>query len=201
MAWGWNKDEKQPDSPQGDGSRGQSGDGGTGDEPSEIPLIDSELNAAQQQIAKLQAERDDVNQRYLRTLADYQNSQRRALSNEKEAKQQGITSVVLNALTVLDHFDLALAQDPSTATAESIISGVKVIRDELMKVLQNHGVQIIAAAPNGEFNPAFHQAVMQTENPEIEPGRIVSTLQTGYQLNDRVIRPAMVSIRPKSGEA
>lgn len=201
MAWGWNKDEKRPDSPKGEGPEGDPIAGPEGDEIPEMPVMDAELDAAQQQIAKLQAERDDINQRYLRTLADYQNSQRRALSNEKEAKQQGITSVVLNALTVLDHFDLALAQDPTKATTESIISGVKVIRDELMKVLQNHGVHLIAAAPNDMFDPAVHQAVMQTENPDIEPGHIVAALQPGYQLNDRVIRPAMVSIRPKSGEA
>jgi molecular chaperone GrpE len=201
MDWRRHKDQKKPEAPRSEPDASQSEPVDQGGEAAEIPVIDAELDAAQQQIAKLQAERDDLNQRYLRTLADYQNSQRRALSNEKEAKQQGITSVVLNALTVLDHFDLALNQDPSKATAESIISGVKVIRDELMKVLQNHGVQLIPAAPNGVFDPAIHQAVMQTENPDIEPGHIVAALQPGYQLNDRVIRPAMVSIRPKSGEA
>ncbi len=157
MAWGRNKDEKK--------NEGEGAEQPTGAEPgSGMSSVDAELEAAQQQVTRLLAERDDLNQKYLRTLADYQNSQRRALANEKEAKQQGVTSVVLNALTVLDHFDLALAQDPSKATAESIVSGVKVIRDELMKVLQNHGVTIISAAANGEFNPAIHQAVMQAES-------------------------------------
>jgi molecular chaperone GrpE len=195
MAWGWNKDEKKPGEPGGEQPQ-ETGAGGGGD-PNLDPFV-AQLEAAQQQIAKLEAERDDLNQRYLRTLADYQNSQRRAVSNEKEAKQQGIGSVVMNVLSVLDHFDLALAQDPAKATAESIISGVKVIRDELMKVLQNHGVTVIQPPVNGEFNPSIHQAVVQAQHDDVEPGHIVSTLQPGYMMGDRVIRPAMVSIRPRA---
>jgi len=200
MAWGWNKDEKRDSG--GEPHSDQPGEGSAG-EPREESSMDpfiAQLDAAQQQIAKLEAERDDLNQKYLRTLADYQNSQRRAMNNEREAKQQGISSVVMNVLTVLDHFDLALAQDPAKATVESIVSGVKVIRDELMKVLQNHGVSLINAPRNGEFNPAVHQAVVQTQHDDVEPGHIVSTLQTGYMLGDRVIRPAMVSIRPMEPE-
>ncbi len=172
MDWRRNKDQKKPDAPRNEPEASQPEPVDRGEESPEIPVLDAELDAAQQQIVKLQAERDDLNQRYLRTLADYQNSQRRALSNEKEAKQQGITSVVLNALTVLDHFDLALNQDPSKATAESIIAGVKVIRDELMKVLQNHGVQLIPAAPNGVFDPAINAFSIVTKilpAPLLEP--------------------------------
>jgi molecular chaperone GrpE len=161
----------------------------------------TESDAAQQEIARLQAVCDDLNQKYLRTLADYQNSQRRAVSNEREAKQQGITSVVLNVVTVLDHFDLALAQDPAKASVESIVSGVKVIRDELMRVLQNHGVKVIESPRNGEFDPSIHQAVMQVDAPDVEPGRIVATLQPGFLLNDRVIRPATVTVARKPESA
>jgi len=157
-------------------------------------------DAAQQEIARLQAACDDLNQKYLRTLADYQNSQRRAVSNEREAKQQGVTSVVLNVVTVLDHFDLALAQDPAKASVESIVSGVKVIRDELMRVLQNHGVRVIESPRNGEFDPSIHQAVMQVDAADVQPGRIVATLQPGFQLNDRVIRPATVTVARKLDE-
>lgn len=208
MAWGWNKDDKrgpgEPKGPEGAGGMPQGeqpGDEGVrGPDGADLDPFVAQLEAAQQQIAKLEAERDDVNQKYLRTLADYQNSQRRAVSNEKEAKQQGIGSVVMNVLTVLDHFDLALAQDPTKATAESIVTGVKVIRDELMKVLQNHGVTVIHPPVNGEFNPTIHQAVVQAQHDDVEPGHIVSTLQPGYMLGERVIRPAMVSIRPKAAD-
>jgi molecular chaperone GrpE len=147
-------------------------------------------------IGELKAQVADLNARYLRAAADCQNIARRSLRDAEEARHQGAKSVVLNVLTVLDHFDLALAQDPATATAEQIVSGVRVIRDELMKVLQNHGVELIAAEPNSEFDPNRHQAVTQASAPGIEPGRIVATLKPGYSLGDRVIRPAMVSVAP-----
>jgi molecular chaperone GrpE len=186
MAFGRSKDDKRHE-PQDGGQTPEGGD-----------FVDAAagIEAGQQEIARLRAERDDLNQKFLRTLADYQNSQRRAVSNEREAKQQGVTSVVLNVVTVLDHFDLAIAQDPSKATTESIISGVKVIRDELMRVLQNHGVKVIESAKNEVFDPSVHQAVMQVDSPDVEPGHIVATLQPGFMLGDRVIRPATVTVRP-----
>src|SRR4051794_17838870 len=87
----------------------------------------------ERRLADLEAERDAINEKYLRTLADYHNSQRRAVSNEREARTQGVSSVVLNVLPLIDHFDLALGQDPAKATAQQIIGGVKMIRDELIK--------------------------------------------------------------------
>ncbi len=149
-------------------------------------------------IAELQSKVDELNSRYLRTVADYQNAARRAARDQDEARHQGVKSVVLNVLTVLDHFDLALGQDASKVTAEQMVNGVKVIRDELMKVLQNHGVALVTPEPNEEFDPNRHQAVVQQAAEGIEPGRIVATLQAGYCLGDRIIRPAMVSVAPEA---
>ena len=65
-----------------------------------------------------------------------------------------------------------------------------------MKVLRGYGVQDINPRPGDEFDPHKHEAVMQTDTPDVPPGHIVATLQTGYSLGDRVIRPARVSNRP-----
>ena len=89
-------------------------------------------------------------------------------------------------------------QDPAKATAEQIMQGVRVIRDELMKVLQSYGVQEINPRPGDDVDPHRHEAVMQAETSAVPPGHIVATLQAGYSLGDRVIRPARVSIRPGS---
>lgn len=153
-----------------------------------------EAEAASSQLQSIRAELDALNGKYLRTLADYHNSQRRAASNEREARQQGIAGVVQAVLPVLDHFELALGQDAATATAEQIVDGVKVIRDELLKVLQAQGVTVVKPGPNDEFDPTRHQAVMQEVREGIEPGRIVGTLQAGYVMGDRIVRPAMVSV-------
>lgn len=155
-----------------------------------------QLDEAQKRAGDAERDRDHFQDRYIRTLADYQNSQRRALQNERDAKSQGVKSVVLNILTVLDHFDLALNVDTSKASAEQVVTGVKVIRDELMRTLTNHGVAIVSPQANDEFDPQRHQAVVQENVESVEPGRIVKTLQPGYVLEERLVRPAMVSVRP-----
>jgi molecular chaperone GrpE len=167
------------------------------------PIDLGDIGVYEQTIAKLQEDKAELNERLLRTLADYQNSQRRAVNNEREAKQQGIVSVVSNVLTVLDHFDLALQQDPSKSSAQQIIDGVKVIRDELVRVLANHGVAQIAPQTSEEFDPMRHEALMQQAADGVEPGHIVSTLQPGYVLQtggtgggERVIRSAKVIVTP-----
>lgn len=154
--------------------------------------------------AELRAQIDDAHRKYMRSLADFQNFQRRALMNEQEARVQGRTGVVQSVLTVIDHFDLALGQDPSKATAEQIMTGVKVIRDELLKALQAHGVTPIVAAKGDMFDPTRHEAVMHQQSEGVESGHVVTTLQAGYSISvstadgpaDRTIRPAKVSIAP-----
>lgn len=147
--------------------------------------------------ARLAAERDEYRTKYQRALADFQNFQRRANQSEAEARTAAAAAVIRSVLTVLDHFDLALAQDAGTATAESIIRGVRVIRDELGAVLGNHGVLRIAPEANEPFDPTRHEAVMQRDAPGVEPGHIAQTLQPGYAMGDRVIRPAKVAVAPR----
>ncbi len=151
-------------------------------------------------VQQLEAQVAELNGKYLRTLADYQNSQRRAIQNEQEARLQARSGVIQSVLSVVDHFDLALMQDPSKTTVEQIINGVKVIRDELLKVLQSQGVKLIAPAAGAEFEPSLHQAIMQQSAEGVESGKIVATLQAGYVISgpsgDRVVRAAKVSVAP-----
>jgi molecular chaperone GrpE len=196
--FGSKKDKDNPGEPMPDANKGN-------DDPREFDVSDhgDDFQAAGQiedlmkRVDDLQRERDAFQEKYIRTLADYQNSQRRASLNEREAKAQGIRGVVLNILTVLDHFDLALGVDTSKANAEQVVNGVRVIRDELMRTLTSHGVSLVNPAPNDEFDPQKHQAVVQENAEGVEPGRIVRTLQPGYSLDDRLIRPAMVAVKPK----
>ncbi len=184
----------------GGGSCGSGGKGAEGDRP----LNEVDPDATSELIDQLTAERDEaiVNWKqaqsdYQRALADYQNFQRRAANNETEAHRQGVTSVLGSILPVLDHFDLALAQKPTDDAATKILEGVKVIRGELIKALENHGITLINPQPNDEFDPVRHSAIAQLAGENVEPGRISFTMQPGYMLGDRVIRSAKVGVAPK----
>jgi len=182
-------------------------DGPTDDAPlnpaqpaDQADIADASARSFTDDFAKLQAELDEARSRALRVMADFQNYQRRALLNEQTARTEGAARVVSSIVGVVDHFDLALTQDPATATAEQIIAGVTVIREELLKVLAQNGVSLIRPAPNDEFTPGRHEAIMQQQAEGIEPGRVVALFQPGYalttQAGERVIRAAKVSVSP-----
>jgi len=151
-------------------------------------------------VAALQAELDEVRNKYLRSLAEYDNFQRRASRNELVAKSEGVARVASSVVGVMDHFDMALVQDPSKATAEQIIAGVRVIREELLKILSQNGVTLITPAKNDEFMPGRHEAVTQLPAEGAESGRVSQLFQAGYLLTslsgERVLRPAKVAVAP-----
>ena len=153
-------------------------------------------------VTALESELNDTKNKLLRTVADYQNSQRRAIQNEQQARADGVSRIVSDVAVVLDHFDLALGQDPAKVTPEQLIGGVRVIREELVKILSRNGVTLIQPQPNDEFQPGRHEAVMQQPADGIEPGRIVATFQPGFLLTtltgERVIRPAKVAVTPNT---
>ncbi|RNC81538.1 MAG: nucleotide exchange factor GrpE [Phycisphaera sp.] len=145
-------------------------------------------------IADLEAKLADAEARALRTLADYQNFQKRAANNEVEARRQGISGTIASLLPVMDNFDLALNQDVSTMTAEQLLGGVEMVRAEFERALGNQGVSAIKPQRGDEFNPDLHEAVAQHPEPEVEPGKIIEAFQTGYMLGERVLRPAKVVV-------
>lgn len=148
-------------------------------------------------LATLRGELDEINDKWKRTLADFQNYQRRAHQNEQEARRQAISSVVMSVVPVLDHFDVALNQNVDAGgAAAGILEGVRVIRAELIKALERHGVRVINPAPNDAFDPMRHEAIMHQAAPGIEPGHISATFQPGFELGDRPIRSAKVAVAP-----
>lgn len=153
-------------------------------------------------VAALESELKDAKNNLLRTIADYQNSQRRALQNEQQAKADGVSRVVSDVATIVDHFDLALGQDPAKVSVDQLLGGVRVIREELIKILSRNGVSLIQPQPNDEFLPGRHEAVMQQPAEGIQPGHIVSTFQPGFLFTmltgERVIRPAKVAVAPSA---
>ncbi len=154
------------------------------------------LTELQRRIDALELERDEARSQALRSLADFQNFQRRALQNEAEAKRQGVTSVLSSVLPVLDHFDLALTQATPDDASRRIMDGVRVIRQELVRALEVHGVSLINPQPNDPFDPNRHSAIMQQPGDSVESGNVSACFQPGYVLGDRVIRSAKVAVAP-----
>ncbi len=197
-----NKDKPTPPQPspgpKGAGQTGESQAGAGEREPMIQPPLGSEQAAAD--VQALTSELDEVNNKWKRALADFQNYQRRAIENEREARRQGITAVLSSIIPVLDHFELALEHDASASSAQQVIDGVKVIREELLKALGSHGVGLINPAPDEELDPNRHQVITHLAAQGVEPGHVSATLQVGYLLGERVLRPAKVAVAPPAAD-
>ncbi len=114
--------------------------------------------------------------------------------------RSGEAGVVRSMLGVLDHFDLALEQDKSQLTVEQLLDGVRIVRDELVRVLDRFDVERIAPDTGDEFDPNLHQAVLQQTAEGVAPNHVVTVLQAGYTMGETVLRPAKVSVAPEFDE-
>ncbi|MGV6813790.1 MAG: nucleotide exchange factor GrpE [Phycisphaerales bacterium] len=161
--------------------------------PEQAEIVDA-LNDTVQQ-------RDQLQDQLLRTAADHQNFQRRASINEREARTGATQGVVQSLIPLLDTFEMALLQDPEKVSAEQVIEGVKMIRDEFVRMLSGYGVRAIDPQVGDEFNPVEHAAMMQLEGDGIEPGHISQNMGIGYKLGERVVRPAKVAVVPAKEES
>ncbi|MFG0245228.1 MAG: nucleotide exchange factor GrpE [Phycisphaerales bacterium JB052] len=147
--------------------------------------------------------RDELQDRLLRAAADHQNFQRRASGNEREARTSATQGVVQSLIPLLDTFEMAMTQDPEKVSAQTVLDGVKMLRDEFMRLLGNYGVTPINPSVGDEFNPVEHAAMMQQPADGIEPGHISLVMGIGFKLGDRVVRPAKVGVvpQPEDGQA
>jgi len=151
-------------------------------------------------IDNLEAAVEEANNKALRTLADFQNYKKRALVDERLAREDGAASVLAGVITVLDHFDLALSLAPEKTTAAQVLDGVKLIKSEITKSIADQGVTPIEPQVGDEFDPARHQATGAFAAEGVAPGHIAVVMQQGYALGDRVLRPATIMIAPEAEE-
>jgi len=167
----------------------------------EVAVEPADADTDDERIEALEAALEEANAKALRILADFQNYKRRALVDERRAREDGAASVLGGVVTVLDHFDLALNVDPEKTSAASVIEGVRLIKQELLKTLADQGVEPIRPEPGDEFDPNRHQATGQFPAEGVQPGAVTIIQQQGYALGDRVLRPATVLIAPeRSGD-
>lgn len=154
---------------------------------------------AVQLVTQLEKERDAAIEARKRALADYANFERRSRENEERARRDGAHGVLRSLLPVVDHFNLALDQDPATLTVDQLLGGLKIVREDLVKAMEAHGVKRIDPQPGDEFDPRCHEAMMRQSVEDIEPNHIVATLQPGFAAGKFVLRAAKVSVAPEAG--
>jgi molecular chaperone GrpE len=165
------------------------------DAPDDAPVVadtdESGETAGGAEVA-LQAERDELHDRLLRTAAEFDNYRKRVDRERRDQAEQATTDLLLEILALADDFDRALTVE-ATGPVGAYRRGVELIHSKLHELLQRHNVRPMDVVGQ-DFDPLLHQAVMHEPSEEHRDGEIIQELRRGYMRGDRLLRPAMVKV-------
>lgn len=170
-------------------------------QPVEPTDVDSEVTAEQTRIAELEAQlasaeqaAADERERAVRAVAEMENLRRRAAQDVEKAHKFALEKFAAELLPVLDNLERAIElADKENDTLKPMIEGVELTLKSMQSSVAKFG--LVALDPqNKPFDPNAHQAMSMIENAELAPNTVIAVMQKGYELNGRVIRPAMVMV-------
>ena len=152
-------------------------------------------------IEKLNEEITGLKDQRLRAIAELENFRKRAEKDQSDALKYGISNFAKEIINIRDNIERAQSSISDEAknneAIKSVIEGIDLIAQSVVSTFEKIGIKKIESL-NEKFDHNLHQAMMEIENEELEPGTIVQELIPGYTLHDRLLRPAMVGVSKKS---
>ena len=148
-----------------------------------------EIKKLKEQLEKAETDLAAANDKYLRMIAEYDNFRKRSAKEKEGAYADAYSDALSAILPVIDNLERALM----FSEGEALTEGVKMTLKQFEDALSRLGVEAFGARGDA-FDPHFHNAVMQVEDAELEPGAIAEVFQKGYKKGDKIIRDAMVKV-------
>lgn len=173
----------------------------TQEEQTEEVSEQSTEKTSEEVIAELEVKLKESEDKYLRVHADFENIKKRLEKEKYQAIDYASEKFAKDLLSPIDTLEMALAAEEAASElpAEELLAklkeGVELTIKNFYTAFEKHDISIVDT--DGEFDPNFHDAVMQVDSPDHEDGQIVQRLQKGYKFKERLLRPAMVSICKK----
>lgn len=146
-----------------------------------------------EEIEALRKERDEFRDKFMRALADAENSRKRSEKDRREAEQYGGSRLARDMLPVYDNLKRAL-EAATDETSAAMLEGIELTMRELLNVFKKHGIEIIAPEVGETFDPKLHQAMFEAPVPGTKAGDIIQVAAEGFTLHDRLLRPAQVGV-------
>jgi molecular chaperone GrpE len=155
-----------------------------------------EIDSAEAELDALRAERDELRDRFMRALADAENSRKRADKDRREAENYGGSRLARDLLPVYDNMQraLATANEEQKQISGALLEGVELTLRELTSVFKKHGIQPISPKVGDRFDPQQHEAMFEAPLPGTKAGEIIQVSAEGFMLHDRLLRPAQVGV-------
>jgi molecular chaperone GrpE len=156
-------------------------------------LSGAEMTRLKAEVEARSREATEAQDRYLRTLAEFDNYRKRMARERDDWTRQAQGDALREVLTVVDNFDRALAAEPAPGADGGFRTGIELIQRNFLQALERLGVRPFGTV--GEpFDPQRHEAVARTERPDVEAPVVVGEVQRGYLFRDRILRPAQVVV-------
>ena len=169
------------------------------DETQEAATETVELETAEGETSSnLLEEMETLKDQLLRALAEVDNTKKRAIREQEDARKYAVTSFAKDVLGVLDNLGRALESVPPEKAKESelldnLVSGITMTQQALISACGRHGIQQVEAL-GAKFDPHVHQAMCEIEGEPDQAGKVVQVMQEGYQIHGRLLRPALVGV-------
>ncbi len=179
-------DDSQEDSQQKDDLEDDSEENESANEKKGLFKKKEKKNKQEEKIAEL-------NDRVQRQMAEFDNFRKRTEKEKAQMFEVGAKSIIEKILPVVDNFERGLSAVPEESKNDPFVEGMDKIYKQLMTELESLEVKPIEAV-GAEFNPEYHNAVMQVESEEFESGVVAQELQKGYMYRDSVVRHSMVAV-------
>lgn len=149
--------------------------------------------AKNEELAKLQEEYDKLNQQYIRLAADFDNYRKRQEQERESLIKYGTESALKKLLEVLDNFERGEKALEGVEDCVKVKESFNLVHKQVVESLTKLGLEEIKAVGE-EFDPNFHEAVMQTPTSEHPEHTVITELQKGYKVGDKVLRPTLVNV-------
>jgi molecular chaperone GrpE len=146
-----------------------------------------------EKLDELQNQLDQFSDGWQRERAEFANYRKRAVRDEEFQRQSSRIDILRKYLDIHDDIDLAVKNMPEHIKEDPWSNGILLIQQKLNNVLKSEGLEPITSEDN-EFNPHLHEAISLEENPDVESGKIIETVQQGYRIGERVVRPSRVRV-------
>jgi len=164
--------------------------GGREESPSDaearIEALEAELKAAREEATR-------NHERWILERADLENQKKRAARERSETIRFANESILRDLLPIIDNLERAVEHARGGGNGQPLVEGVGLVLKSFLDVLERHGVRRIETK-GARFDPAHHEAMAHVESPEHEPNAVMGEHQAGYRLNDRLLRPALVTV-------
>ena len=184
--------DTQNQNPENSGSGNGAGEQNA---PDPAPELQIPAATAEERLASLQAERDEIKDRLLRIAADFENWKKRSRKEQTDAEARVREQVLKDMLEVVDNLERATSAYAENGAVDgaAVLKGVNLVLRLFQGKLERYGVKPFEAKGQ-PFDPRVHEAISQVATADVAPGSVASELQKGYRIGDKLLRPAIVAV-------